>query len=118
MILWTKNLVAQNGEMVAANERKIMKMKCAKCRKEYDSEFYPCACPDCYPLKPHDLIVGDEFYARGDKQVSSTGGKVIKVNRTTLVYETLYMGRIPQTIKIEKTNIRGALKIKRNGVIL
>ena len=26
-----------------------MKMKCAKCREEYDSETYPCSCPKCYP---------------------------------------------------------------------
>ena len=69
-------------------------------------------------MTPHDLIVGDEFASRGDHRFCGTGGKVIKVNRTTLVYETLYMDHIPMTIKIAKGDITGELRIKRNGVIL
>lgn len=69
-------------------------------------------------MTPHDLIVGDEFASRGDKRVCGTGGKVVKVNRTTLVYETVYMDRFPLTIKIAKGDITGELRIKRNGVIL
>lgn len=29
-----------------------MKMKCAKCGQEYESETYPCSCPKCHPKTP------------------------------------------------------------------
>lgn len=63
-------------------------------------------------LTNNDLKVGDVFQSRGGKRVAGTGGKIIKVNPTTVVYETEYMGH-PQTITIKKSNIEGEMRVQR-----
>jgi hypothetical protein len=68
-------------------------------------------------IKRSEITVGDEIAFEGGTHVSSVCGTVVKASRVNLHVESLYMGRIPLTIKIRRDKPEGKGYISRNGLI-
>lgn len=69
------------------------------------------------PLAWKDVKVGDHFFFAGSRARGATGGKIIKINRVTFVYETIYMNR-PMEIKTRKDDFYGGdFHISRGKVV-
>lgn len=69
-------------------------------------------------ITPETVQEGDEIVCTGDKHIAGFGGTVTKTNRVNLTISALYMGRIPQTLKVRRSDLRGELRALRSGQLL